>query len=141
MVFELDPVEDRLGSDALAASPRGSSGAAAGREQGAAQTRLRSNPARVAGIGNLLADEILWRAGLDPARPAAGTLADDEVNRLHRTIRRVLPQLMSRVAADTGDLQVARERGAVCPRAINPAGAAHHRRDALRATRCPAHQR
>ena len=25
---------------------------------------------RIAGIGNLLADEILWRAGLDPARPA-----------------------------------------------------------------------
>ena len=27
--------------------------------------------ARLAGVGNLLADEALWRAGLDPARPAA----------------------------------------------------------------------
>ena len=36
--------------------------------------------------------------GIDPAR-AAGTLADDEVSRLHRTIRRVLPQLMAGAAA------------------------------------------
>ena len=33
--------------------------------------------ARVAGMGNLLTDETLWRAGLDPARPA-GSLTDAE---------------------------------------------------------------
>ena len=26
--------------------------------------------ARIAGLGNLLTDEALWRAGIDPARPA-----------------------------------------------------------------------
>ena len=33
---------------------------------------------RVAGLGNLLVDEVLWRAGLDPTRPA-GSLSDDEL--------------------------------------------------------------
>ena len=43
--------------------------------------------ARIAGIGNLLADEILWRAGLDPARPAGG-LDADELPRAARRDRR-----------------------------------------------------
>ena len=42
--------------------------------------------ARIAGIGNLLVDEILWRAGLDPARPARSSPA--ELRRLHRHLRR-----------------------------------------------------
>ena len=36
---------------------------------------------RVAGIGNLIADEVLWRCGLDPGRPA-GSLTPGEVTRL-----------------------------------------------------------
>jgi formamidopyrimidine-DNA glycosylase len=93
---------------------------------------------RIAGIGNLLADELLWRAGIDPAR-AGGTLAGDEVQRLHRTIRRVLPQLMARGGSHTGDLQAARERGAVCPRDGTPL---ERRTIGGRTTySCPAHQR
>ena len=93
---------------------------------------------RIAGLGNLLADEVLWRVGIDPAR-AGGTLADDEVSRLHRTIRRVLPQLMARGGSHTGDLQVAREPGAVCPRDGTPL---ERRTIGGRTTySCPAHQR
>jgi formamidopyrimidine-DNA glycosylase len=43
----------------------------------------------VAGLGNIYADEALWRAQLNPLRPANG-LRDEEVARLHRTIRAVL---------------------------------------------------
>ena len=57
----------------------------------------------------------------------------------HRTIRRVLPQLMARGGSHTGDLQVARERGAVCPRDGTPL---ERRTIGGRTTySCPAHQR
>ena len=43
----------------------------------------------VAGIGNIYADEALFRARIHPAR-AAGTLTPDETRRLHRALRRAL---------------------------------------------------
>ena len=43
----------------------------------------------VAGLGNIYADEALWRARLSPLRPANG-LGLDEARRLHRAIRTVL---------------------------------------------------
>ncbi len=44
---------------------------------------------RVAGIGNIYADEALFQAGILPARPA-GDLSEGEVCRLHDAIRTVL---------------------------------------------------
>lgn len=43
----------------------------------------------VAGLGNLLADEILWRARLDPARSTAD-LTGGQVSGLYRAMRRTL---------------------------------------------------
>jgi formamidopyrimidine-DNA glycosylase len=43
----------------------------------------------VAGLGNIYADEALWRARVNPLRPANG-LADDEVRRVVRAIRAAL---------------------------------------------------
>lgn len=43
----------------------------------------------VAGLGNIYADEALWRARLNPLRPARD-LSQDEVRRLQRAIRTVL---------------------------------------------------
>jgi formamidopyrimidine-DNA glycosylase len=43
----------------------------------------------VAGMGNIYADEALWRARIHPLRPA-GSLDADEVRRLHRGIRAAL---------------------------------------------------
>jgi formamidopyrimidine-DNA glycosylase len=43
----------------------------------------------LAGLGNLLVDEILWRARLHPSRPARG-LGDDETRRLHSALRRAV---------------------------------------------------
>jgi formamidopyrimidine-DNA glycosylase len=45
----------------------------------------------VAGIGNIYADEALWRARLHPLR-TADTLSDEEAGRLYRSIRSVLRQ-------------------------------------------------
>lgn len=47
------------------------------------------NQDRLAGIGNIYADEILFQAGIHPAsRPSA--LSTDDYQHLHRTMRRVL---------------------------------------------------
>ena len=43
----------------------------------------------IAGVGNLLADEILWRARLDPRR-AAGELSVEELDALRRAVRGAL---------------------------------------------------
>ena len=44
---------------------------------------------RIAGIGNIYADEALWRARVHPRRPA-GELDAEEIARLHRAIRAAL---------------------------------------------------
>ncbi len=49
---------------------------------------------RVVGIGNIYANEALWRAGVQPARPAR-TLSDDEATRLHGAVRDVLTESIS----------------------------------------------
>ena len=69
----------------------------------------------VAGVGNLLADEALWRAGLSPLRPA-GELRDDELDRLRRALRGAVRDAIRRGGVHTGDLIPARERGGRCPR-------------------------
>jgi len=45
----------------------------------------------VAGLGNLLADEILWRARINPRR-SCGELARDDIARMHARMRTVLRQ-------------------------------------------------
>ena len=45
----------------------------------------------IAGVGNIYADEALWRSRLHPLR-RADTLTPDEVRRLHRAVRTVLRQ-------------------------------------------------
>lgn len=74
---------------------------------------------RLAGLGNLLVDEILWRAGLDPAR-AARSLDPDEQRLLARSIRSTVQVLTRRGGSHSGDLQVARVPGASCPRCGSP---------------------
>ncbi len=44
---------------------------------------------RLAGVGNIYANEALWRAGLDPSRPAR-SLTLPEAGRLHRALRSLL---------------------------------------------------
>ena len=110
---ELDPPEDRLGPDALAiGAARLRVGLAASR---APVKAWLLDQHRVAGVGNLLADEVLWRAGIDPARTAA-SLSANEVRRLHKHLVGTITELSDRGGSHTGDLQIARQRGAMCPR-------------------------
>jgi formamidopyrimidine-DNA glycosylase len=44
---------------------------------------------RIAGIGNIYADEALWRARIHPRRPT-GELTEEELSRLHRAARAAL---------------------------------------------------
>lgn len=114
---ELDPDESRLGVDALAVRPASLRDLLA-RSRAPLKAWLLDQ-GHLAGVGNLLADEILWRAGLDPARPAA-SLDAAEVRRLHRHLHATIHELTGRGGSHTGDLQVARVRGATCPRDGTP---------------------
>jgi len=56
----------------------------------------------LAGVGNIYADEALWRARLDP-RQAAGKLDAGEIRALHRGIRRALEAGIARQGATLRD--------------------------------------
>ena len=110
---ELEPDVGGLGPDAWTATTAEFEQALAG-GRGPLKARLLDQ-ARLAGLGNLLVDEVLWRADLSPHRPA-GLLDTDEVRRLRRVVRRVLDQMDRRGGSHTGDLFDARRPGGVCPR-------------------------
>ena len=113
----MDPDEDRLGPDALSVTLGQLRRALESRSPGGGpplKARLLDQ-SRLAGIGNLLADEILWRASLDPTRPS-GSLDDRELARLQRHLRRTLDQLFERGGSHTGDHMVERHPGGHCPR-------------------------
>jgi len=84
---------------------------------------------RFPGVGNWMADEILWRTAIHPAR-LAGSLTPDEMRRLWRNCRQVCREALRRIAGHGGrlppDLNVnipqtwlfhhRWERGGRCPR-------------------------
>ncbi|HLI00992.1 MAG TPA: DNA-formamidopyrimidine glycosylase family protein [Acidimicrobiales bacterium] len=131
----LDPDEARLGPDALTVTPRQLAAALAG-SRAPLKARLLDQ-AHLAGVGNLLADEILWRAGLAPNRPA-GSLDPVELRRLHRHLRRGLVELGERGGSHTGDLGPHRRPGGRCPR--DGAELAHAVVGGRTTWWCPAHQ-
>ena len=114
---ELEPNVAHLGPDALALTAGQLRAVLAGSEA-PLKARLMDQQ-RIAGLGNLLTDEILWRSRLDPDR-AAQTLDDREVRRLHKHLRRTLDELMVRGGSHTGDLMVGRTRGGCCPKCGAP---------------------
>jgi formamidopyrimidine-DNA glycosylase len=114
---ELGPPEDRLGPDALTISVA-ELAAALDRSQAPLKARMLDQ-SRLAGVGNLAADEILWRAGLDPGRPA-GTLSRTEVARLHEQIVTTLAELIAKGGSHRGDLQAHRQPGGICPKDGTP---------------------
>ncbi len=114
---ELDPDADRLGPDALTAGPAAVAAALAG-SRAPLKARLMDQ-ARLAGVGNLIADEVLWRAGLDPRRPAGG-LSPAETRRLARHLGGVLQDLLARGGSHAGDVLAERRPGGSCPRDGTP---------------------
>ena len=73
----------------------------------------------IAGVGNLLADETLWRAQIDPRRPA-GELSVEELDRLRRELRAATRSAIRLGGVHTGEFIGHRERGGRCPRCGTP---------------------
>ena len=109
----LEPDLAALGPDA-AEITRDEFRARVGRGSAPLKARLMDQSV-VSGVGNLLADEILWRARLDPRRPAGG-LSVDELDSLRREVRAATRSAIRRGGAHTGDVIASRRRGALCPR-------------------------
>jgi formamidopyrimidine-DNA glycosylase len=93
---------------------------------------LLLDQAFVAGIGNIYADEALWRARLHPLRSAASLRPPDE-RRLYEAIRSILTEAISRRGSSVDDytslegdgdmqgyLQVYQRTGEPCPRCGRP---------------------
>ncbi len=70
---------------------------------------------RIAGVGNLLADEALWQARISPARPV-GRLSPAEVDRLYQALQATLKSAATQGGAHTGEVIPFRHAGARCPR-------------------------
>jgi formamidopyrimidine-DNA glycosylase len=100
---ELDPyLSDRVGREPLAA-------AFTAKRLGETIARRRApikavllDQRRLAGVGNIYADEALWRARLHPLRPA-GELDSADVAALHRGIRAALRAGIDRHGASLRD--------------------------------------
>jgi len=109
----LDPDLDALGPDA----------GEVGREEfrdrvgrGTAPLKARLlDQGTLAGIGNLLADEVLWQSRLDPHRHA-GDLDTDELDELRRQLRKAIRLAIRRGGVHTGEVIPHRGRGEHCPR-------------------------
>ncbi len=109
----LDPDLSRLGPDAAEAT-RAEFRERVGHGTAPVKARLLDQ-STIAGVGNLLADQTLWEARLDPRRPA-GELSESELDRLRRALRAATRSAISRGGVHTGDLIAERHRGGHCPR-------------------------
>ena len=69
----------------------------------------------IAGVGNLLADEALWRARISPRRPVP-SLSADELDRLRRELRAAIRSAIRKGGVHTGRFIPARDRNGACPR-------------------------
>jgi formamidopyrimidine-DNA glycosylase len=69
----------------------------------------------ISGIGNLLADEILWQARISPRR-STSDLTTDDLDRLRREVRAAVRSAIRKGGAHTGRFVEARRREGVCPR-------------------------
>ena len=85
---------------------------------GAGKTAIKArllNQGAISGIGNLLADQILWQARISPLRSTAD-LSTDDLDRLRRELRAAVRSAIRKGGAHTGNFIEARQRDGVCPR-------------------------
>jgi formamidopyrimidine-DNA glycosylase len=106
-LLEAGELADYLGSRRLGGEPlersftaRALAKALAGRRAPVKAALLDQRAA--AGIGNIYADEALWRAGVHPQRPS-GTLTAEEISRLRKGIRGALEMGIARQGATLRD--------------------------------------
>jgi formamidopyrimidine-DNA glycosylase len=108
---ELDPDISLLGVDALMITRK---------ELRVLTTRLAPikaillDQAFIAGLGNLLVDEVLWRCDLAPNR-AGTSIAEDELRLLHKTIQLTVGTMLERGGSHLGDVIEERHVNGRCP--------------------------
>jgi formamidopyrimidine-DNA glycosylase len=113
----LDPPVDALGPDARTITPARFKAAFA---RGTAPVKARLlDQGAIAGIGNLLADQVLWQAKIHPARPV-GELTPAEVQRLLRAIRQAIESSVTGGGVHTLAIMAFRREGGTCPRCGAP---------------------
>jgi formamidopyrimidine-DNA glycosylase len=115
--IRLDPDIDALGPDAAevrVAEFRD----IVGRSRAPVKARLLDQKA-IAGVGNLLADEALWQAAVDPRRPA-DELDRDQLTVLHRKLQVAIRHAIKQGGVHTLEVVPHRKRGGHCPRCGAP---------------------
>ena len=112
--IRLNPPIEQLGPDAQLITPAQFRAALAAGSSAPVKARLMDQR-RIAGIGNLLADEILWRARLHPAR-AVSSLTAAEQSRLLRASRDTIRAALRDGGVHTLTIIPYRRRGGTSPR-------------------------
>ncbi len=110
----LDPPIEQLGPDAHLITPTQFRAALAAGASAPVKARIMDQR-RIAGIGNLLADEILWRARIHPAR-AVGSLTTTEQSRLLRASRDAIRTALRDGGVHSLTIIPHRHQGGICPR-------------------------
>lgn len=113
----IDPDLDALGPDAWHLdAPSFRAAITAGRRVSTAPIKARLlDQSVLAGVGNLLADETLWRARVDPGR-GVDTLSPVEIDRIGRALQDALRDAFDRGGVHTGEVVPFRKAGRHCPR-------------------------
>jgi formamidopyrimidine-DNA glycosylase len=113
----LDPPVDGLGPDASEISPAQFRAAFA---RGTAPVKARLlDQHGIAGIGNLLADQVLWEAKIHPGRPV-GELSRADVDRLAKAVRHSVKSAIAAGGVHGLPVIAFRTAGAACPRCGAP---------------------
>jgi formamidopyrimidine-DNA glycosylase len=110
----LDPPVELLGPDAATITAAEFAAAVASGRTAPVKARLMEQH-RIAGIGNLLADEILWQARVHPARPVDAITAR-ETGRLFRAVHAAVDAAVAGGGVHTLPIVAHRHAGGRCPR-------------------------
>jgi formamidopyrimidine-DNA glycosylase len=109
----LDPAVDALGPDVQQVTPAEFRNLIT---KGTIAVKARLlDQSKIAGIGNLLADEALWQARIPPAASVA-SLQRKDADRLYRAVQSAVACAIANGGAHTGEVISARHPGGVCPR-------------------------
>jgi formamidopyrimidine-DNA glycosylase len=114
--FEIEPDLSELGPDALTITKKEFDQLLhVERGEGPAVKARLLDQSRIAGVGNLLGDEMLFRAGIDPRTPV-GLLDAQQKKELLAALRLTMRTLQRRGGSHLGDHMDARFPGGLCPK-------------------------
>ena len=111
--IRLNPDIDALGPDAQEVAP-GEFRSLIMKGTIAVKARLLDQ-SKIAGVGNLLADEALWEAKVPPAA-RVDSLQPKDADRLYRALQSAVRSAVANGGVHTGDVISARHPGGTCPR-------------------------